>query len=626
MQTYWKHNAFRPLQEDIIDAVLAGHDVLALMPTGGGKSICYQIPAIAMEGMCLVITPLVSLMIDQVQQLVQKGIPATCVHSGLHFKDIEQLINHSIDGRYKFLYVSPERLSSGAFIEAVKKMKVCLLAVDEAHCISQWGHDFRPQYLNIGKIREIFFQIPVIALTATATHETQEDIVKYLYLKNVQKFQKSFYRPNISYSVLNVEDKDAKVVGILKSVPGTAIVYVRSRKKTQELAVYLYNNGVQADFYHAGLENKLKERKQQDWFTDKKRVIIATNAFGMGIDKPNVRCVIHYDIPESMEAYYQEAGRAGRDEQKAYAVLLYHNSDIPLLKQRIETSFPDIATIKRVYQAMANYFKIAVGSSMLEGFNFDIEHFCNTYQLHPVDTYQALKRLENEGFISFNEAYFNPSKIVINVDKLVLYDYQLRNRNAEEVITAILRIYGGDVFNSFTIINESKVAQLISGNENYVKTQLAILAKNNIITYQEKKDKPNVTFLTERHDANKLPFDVKGYEKLKHNFTEKIAFQIKYVSSTDTCRSQLISAYFGETLESNCGICDYCLQLKKSNTEFYKELREHILKVLGEGALPQKELYKNLNAYRQPDIDKVINELLQSEELTRQEGDVLSVK
>lgn len=626
MNTYWKHSAFRPLQEEIIDAVLAGHDVLALMPTGGGKSICYQIPAIAMEGMCLVITPLVSLMIDQVQQLVQKGIPATCVHSGLHFKDIEQLINQSIDGRYKFLYISPERLSSAAFIEAVKKMKVCLLAVDEAHCISQWGHDFRPQYLNIGKIREIFFQIPVIALTATATQETQADIVKYLYLQNVQKFQKSFFRPNISYSVLNVEDKDAKVANILKSVQGTAIVYVRSRKKTQELAVYLYKNGIQADFYHAGLDNKLKERKQQDWFTDKKRVIVATNAFGMGIDKPNVRCVIHYDIPESMEAYYQEAGRAGRDEQKAYAVLLYHNSDIPQLKQRVETSFPDVAMIKRVYQALANYYKIAVGSSMLESYNFEIEHFCNTYQLHPVDTYQALKRLENEGFIGFNEAFFNPSKIVINVEKLALYDYQLRNKNAEEVITALLRIYGGDVFNSFTIINENKIAQLISGNENYVKTQLSILAKNNIITYQEKKDKPNITFLTERHDASKLPFDVKGYEKLKHNFIEKIAFQVKYVSSTENCRSQLISAYFGETLESSCGICDYCLQLKKSTNEHYKDLEKRLLQELISHPIPLETLYQRLAQFKKTEIDQVINALLQSEHIERLEGDVLAVK
>lgn len=620
MHKYWKHDAFRPLQEEIIDSVLAGYDTLALMPTGGGKSVCYQIPAIAMEGMCLVITPLVSLMIDQVQQLLNKGIPAACVHSGLHFKEIEQIANNSIDGRYKFLYISPERLSSEVFLSAIKKMKICLLAVDEAHCISQWGFDFRPQYLNIGKIRELFFQIPVIALTATATKEVQADIAKHLFLQNVQKFEKSFYRPNISYSVFCVENKDAKLLGILKNVSGTAIVYARSRKKTQELANYLYLNGIQADFYHAGLDSKQKEKKQQDWFTDKKRVIVATNAFGMGIDKPNVRCVIHYDVPETMEAYYQEAGRAGRDEQKAYAVLLYHKNELEQLIQRTEQNFPDITTIKRVYQALANYYKIAVGSSLLESYNFDIEQFCTTYQLKPMETYQALKRLENEGFVGFNESYFNPSRIIINVEKIALYDYQLRNKNAEEIITTILRIYGGDVFTSFTTIHENKIAQLIHGTENYVKTQLAIMHKNGVIIYNEKKDKPNITFLTERYDATKLPFDVKGYEKLKNNFAEKVAYQIKYVNDVETCRSVLISCYFGESLASSCGICDNCLKHKKLNSDFYTQLKTDLLYTLAETPQTSEALYTMFSNYRKDDLHLVITELLKSEQIQLSEG------
>lgn len=614
LNKYWKHANFRPLQEEIIGSVLAGSDTLALLPTGGGKSVCYQIPAIAMEGMCLVISPLVALMADQVAHLHEKGIPAVAVHSGLHFKEIEQVLNNAIDGRYKFLYLSPERLSSKGFTEILKRLKICLIAVDEAHCISQWGYDFRPHYLNIGKVRELFDSIPIIALTASATVEVREDILKSLLFKNPNCFQSTYARPNISYSVFNVEDKEAKIIEILNKVSGSAIVYARSRKKTQELSLRLYRQGISSDFYHAGLDVNLKEKKQQEWFINHRRVMVCTNAFGMGIDKPDVRVVIHYDVPDCMEAYYQEAGRAGRDGNKSFAVLLYANNDTEQLAMRAEQNFPEVVFIKRVYQALANYFKIAVGSSLFESYDFDIEHFCTTYELKPFDTYQALKRLENEGFIAFNESFFNPSSILIVVDKLVLYDYQLRNRNAEDVVTAILRIYGGDVFSSFVTISESKVAAYLKVSENQVKSVMQSMHKSNVVIYNEKKDKPNVTFLTQRYDANKLPFDQVAYKRLKENFLEKANYQLKYLRETSQCRSMLISGYFSEILEP-CGKCDNCLNKKKVDTKL-KEALGHKIKTLLESESKSADMIEEaLVDYRKPLIKEVLQILVDTEEI-----------
>ena len=575
LQKYWGHSQFRALQEDIIDAVMAGKDTLAILPTGGGKSVCYQIPAIASQGMCLVISPLIALMHDQVQQLLDKGIAAAYIHSGMHYKEIDLIFNQAIDGKYKFLYVSPERVASASFQDRCKNLKLNLIAVDEAHCVSQWGHDFRPQYLQIGKIRSYFKQIPMIALTASATEEVMEDIKKYLELQKPQFFKKSFFRENLSFSALQIDHKENKIVEIVKRINGSVIIYTKSRKKTQELCAYLYQQGINCDFYHAGLDSRIKIEKQNAWFLNKRPVIVTTNAFGMGIDKPDVRLVLHYDIPDSMEAYYQEAGGAGRDGAKAFAVVLYNAQDIQQLTLRVQGQFPEVAFIKRVYQALANYYKIAVGSSLLESYVFKIEDFCNRYELEPLSTYQALKRLENEGFIMFNDSFFNPSSLTITVEKIVLYDFQLRNKNVEEVLTAIMRIYGGEIFNSFITINESKIAQITKTNEGFVKQQLQILHKHGMGIYNEKKEEPTITFTTQRYDASKLPFNEVQYKRLKTNYETKLKFQSLYLDNKTVCRAKMVSRYFGETLEKDCGICDLCIQKKKDVQEIAHQILQN---------------------------------------------------
>lgn len=565
LKTYWGHDTFRPLQPDIIKSVLEGNDTLALLPTGGGKSICFQVPAILKEGMCLVISPLIALMKDQVEHLVAKNIKAAAIFSGMNKKEIDIILDNCIYGDIKFLYISPERIKTEIFQERVKRMKVNLIAVDEAHCISQWGYDFRPSYLEIAALRNFLPDVNFIALTATATNEVKKDIQEKLLFKNARVFQKSFARENLSYSVFKLEDKEKKLLEIIKKVPGSGIVYVRNRKKTRTIAELLRRNGISSGFYHAGLQNNEREQVQEHWIKNKIRIIVATNAFGMGIDKPDVRLVVHMDLTSNLEAYYQEAGRGGRDEKKAYAVVLFHQGDVEDLKGWVRHSYPTIDFIKKVYQSLANFYKIAVGSSLFASYDFELTEFAKLYQLPPLETYHAVKKLQDEGFIQLNETFFNPSRLMILADHQDLYKFQIANAVYDPLIKALLRIYGGEIFTGFLKISENQIAKILGdASENDVEKNLKVLHQMEILFYDPKKDKPQITFLTPRLDASSLPINVKEYEKRKKNDEDKVASVIHYAMHEQRCRSLLLLEYFNEISYKNCGICDICQRKKRA--------------------------------------------------------------
>ena len=460
LKQYWGYDSFRPLQDEIIESVLDGKDTLALMPTGGGKSICFQVPALCREGVCIVISPLIALMKDQVFQLQKRNIPAAAIYSGMRYKDIDRLLDNAVYGNIKLLYLSPERLVTELARERIKKMNVNLLAVDEAHCISQWGYDFRPPYLQIAEIREFIPDTPILAVTATATKEVVEDIQQKLEFKDGAVFQKSFERKNLAYVVLSEENKPQKALDILQKVKGSAVVYSRNRRGTKEVANYLRKNGINADFYHAGLSTALRTKKQEDWIQGKLKVMVSTNAFGMGIDKADVRSVVHMDLPDSLEAYFQEAGRAGRDGKKSFAVLLYNEADKKNLLWSYENSFPEIEEVKRVYAALGSYLQLAIGSGLGGSFDFEIERFVKNFRFDLLKTYSCLKILEQSGYIVLSDAVFIPSTIKIRVNKEVLYDYQLKNRSLDIIIKTILRTYHG-ALSHHTKIDESQLARFL---------------------------------------------------------------------------------------------------------------------------------------------------------------------
>lgn len=592
LKRYWGYQAFRPLQEDIIQSVLLKQDTLALLPTGGGKSICFQVPALALEGICIVVSPLIALMKDQVEQLKKRNIPAIALYSGLTRREIDIILDNCVFNHYKFLYVSPERIQTELFIERVKRMRVGLLAIDEAHCISQWGYDFRPPYLEIVKLRDILPQVPVIALTATATREVKADIIEKLAFRPGKIFQKSFARENLSYSAFEEEDKERKMLTILQKVPGSAVVYTRSRKRTQQLAEWLLKAGISADFYHAGLNNDQRSYKQDAWISNQIRVIVATNAFGMGIDKPNVRSVIHMDLPDTLEAYYQEAGRAGRDEKKAYAVALYHKGDLEDLKHRVEQAFPPVEFIRRVYQALANYYQIAAGSGYLATYDFELEDFCKTYQLQPNDTYHALKRLEDGGFIQFNEAFFSPSKVFISVDKKQLYEFQVANAGFDPLIKMLLRLYGGELFSSFMVISEQALGRQLQSSRSDIEKMLSALHNLQVIIYDKQKDKPQLTFTTVRFSMQDLPLQTRHLELRKQQELQKIGAVADYVNHHKKCRTLLLLAYFDEISQQECGVCDNCIEKKKHRNlkDPYPQHRKQIMEALSDREISLAEL------------------------------------
>lgn len=579
LKRYWGYEQFRPLQEEIIQSVMDGRDTLALLPTGGGKSICFQVPALALDGLCLVITPLIALMKDQVEQLKKRGIGAVAIHSGMNAREIDHLLDNCIYGSVKFLYISPERLTTDLFKERVKKMKISLLAVDEAHCISQWGYDFRPAYLGIAEFRKTIPEVKIIALTATATRNVRNDITEKLLFQNGQVYQKSFARDNLSYMVKWQEDKDGKLLEALRNVGGSSIVYVRNRKRAKEIAQFLLRNRIAADYYHAGLGNPERSAKQDAWIGNRIRTIVATNAFGMGIDKPDVRLVVHMDLPENLESYYQEAGRAGRDGKKSFAAILANENDIRELKERVTRSFPPVEYLKRVYQSLANYYKIAVGSSLMASYDFDLRDFSKTFALDAFETYNAIKKLEQEGFLLLNESFFNPSRLYAPGGKRVLYEFQIAHAEFDALIKILLRLYGGEIFTGFVKISESQIAQLLHVSTSEATAKLDYLGKNDVIVYDHQKDKPQIAFLTPRYDANKLPLDIRGYNQRRELELAKMETVGNYVLNNRRCRTLQLLEYFDEISDNPCGICDVCVKRNRENhpDETFFSLREKIL-------------------------------------------------
>lgn len=590
LRQYWGHPQFRPNQESIIQSVLAGKDTLALLPTGGGKSICFQVPALCQEGICIVISPLIALMKDQVQNLQKKGISAIAIYAGMAYRDIDRLLDNCVLGEVKFLYLSPERLVSDLARERIKRMKVSLIAVDEAHCISQWGYDFRPPYLEIAQIREYFPQVPVIALTATATPEVVADIQTKLAFKDQQVFQSSFGRSNLAYIVRPSEAKEEQLVDILQKVPGSAVVYVRNRRRTKEIAQLLQKKRISADFYHAGLTPDERSNKQDAWVNSRTRVMVSTNAFGMGIDKPDVRTVVHMELPDNLEAYFQEAGRAGRDGLKSYAVLLYNQNDRRSLEFQYEQAFPSLDEARQVYRALGSYFQLALGGGQGESYDFDIASFCQKFQLEAIKSFNCLKLLEQEGWISLSEAVFTPSTLLIKVDKERLYDYQLKNRELDKVLKVILRSYQG-VFSSYVSFSEKKLAEYCKISHEQLQRALQQMQQDQVIEYNPQKDKPQLTYLRERIDAAHLTFDTQLYNFRKSRHAERIQKAIAYAEEK-ICRSQQLLHYFGEKEAPTCGVCDVCLERKKQGLdgESFERLRQKIQRLLEQEALPVKEL------------------------------------
>ena len=612
LKTYWGYEQFRPLQEDIVRSVLAGKDTLALLPTGGGKSICFQVPAMAMGGICLVITPLIALMKDQVEQLKKRGIPAVAIYSGMNRREIDITLDNCVYGNVKFLYLSPERLLTEIFQERVKRMKVNLLAVDEAHCISQWGYDFRPPYLQIAELREVLPKVPVLALTATATEQVRQDIQEKLRFKEQNLFVKSFARANLSYSCLYTEDKVGRLLEILQRMPGQSIVYVRSRRQTAELAKFLQSRQIAAAAYHAGLKFEQRSAAQQAWIDDKVRVIVATNAFGMGIDKPDVRLVVHLDLPESLEAYYQEAGRAGRDEKYSYAVILYGPSDVADLQKKVEEAHPPVAFIRRVYQCLANYYQLAVGSGSMSSFDFELADFARNYKLKPLEVHHAIKRLEGEGYLQLSEGYHAPSRVFFLLNNTALYEFQVMNPEHDALLRLILRMYGGEAFTNFVKISERKLAEYLKKSEQDVRRKLEYLHKLQVIVYEPQHDAPQLIFTKPRLDALNLPLNHKKLEELRAKAVEQASEMGKYVENSNRCRTQLLLAYFSEITDNSCRICDFCLAQRKKEREEQElqALRSKLLQLLQQQVLAPKEIVQKFTVKESESVVVLIREML----------------
>lgn len=562
LRQYWGHSAFRGIQRDIIESIGSGHDTLGLMPTGGGKSITFQVPALAAEGVCIVITPLIALMKDQVYNLRRRGILAAAIYSGMTRHEILRTLENCILGSTKVLYVSPERIASELFKTKLRHMKVSFITVDEAHCISQWGYDFRPSYLHIADIRQIKPEAPLLALTATATRQVADDIQEKLKFKDGNMFRMSFERKNLAYIVRHATDKRGEMLHILRSVRGSAIVYVRSRKRASEISGWLEENGVEATFYHAGLEHSVKDERQKLWHDDVKRVMVATNAFGMGIDKPDVRVVIHFDCPSSLEAYFQEAGRAGRDGMKSYAVMLYNGSDDTKLQKRIADEFPEKEYIRSVYDHLAGFFQIAVNNGCGHTFMFDIRKFCRTYKLFPVQTDAALKILEHAGYIEYNTDPNSDPRIVFLISRDHLYMLNELSPLEDRLITTLLRNYGS-LFIDYTYIDEDMIAAQAGLTSQQIYLLLKGLTQKRILHFVPRSKTPFITYTRDRVDGEDLIITRDVYEDRKEQFAKRINTVIGYATNDNVCRSRQLLRYFDEPRSTDCGQCDVCLAHKR---------------------------------------------------------------
>lgn len=623
LKQYWGYDHFRGIQEDIIRSVGEGHDTLGLMPTGGGKSITFQVPALSKPGLCLVITPLIALMKDQVNNLRGRGIKAAAVYSGMTREEIVVALENCIFGDYKFLYISPERLDTDIFRIKLRSMHVNLITVDESHCISQWGYDFRPAYLTIAQVRELLPGVPVLALTATATPQVVKDIQQRLGFQTENVFRMSFERQNLAYIVRRTESKTDELLHILNRTEGAAVVYTRNRKRTKETAQLLEASGISATFYHAGLTNAVKDERQKAWIDGKIRVMVATNAFGMGIDKPDVRLVVHLDLPDSPEAYFQEAGRAGRDGNKAYAVLLYARSDKTLLTKRIADTFPDKDYIRKVYEDIQYYYQMAMGDGRGCTFAFNLDEFCHNFKHFPVQADSALKILTRAGYLEYTNEQDNASRLMFTLRKDELYRIHENSEDTEKLLQCILRSYTG-LFSDYAYINEETLALRTGLTRQQVYDTLLLLTRRHIVHYIPGKKTPYIIYTRERQEARRILLSKDVYEDRKENFTARIQAMIAYADSEDKCRSRMLLHYFGEQHSHNCGVCDVCLQRHSSGlrqSEF-DDIATEIRRQLASGPLFPDELRRRIDApsdwFRQ-----VLAFLLEQELIRREDSRIM---
>lgn len=617
LRTYWGYDDFRGIQREIIESIGAGHDTLGLMPTGGGKSITFQVPAIAQEGVCIVITPLIALMKDQVQHLRQRGIRAAAIYSGMSHDKILQTLENAVFGAVKLLYVSPERLESDLFLHKLRHMKVCFICVDEAHCISQWGYDFRPSYLSIAKIRREVPSAPILALTATATPAVIDDIQIRLNFRQKCVFRMSFERKNLAYIVCRTSNKAYLLAHILQQRAGSAIVYVRSRQRAQEYSKMLQEGGFSSTFFHAGLDNTEKDQRQKAWQSGDVRVIVATNAFGMGIDKPDVRVVIHVDCPDSIEAYFQEAGRAGRDGNKSYAILLYDDSDKVKLHKRIADTYPEKDFIRQVYDHLAYFYQIAVGSGYNAVFEFPIERFCRTYRHFPIQVESALRILTQAGYIDYREAEDSQARLMFCLERDELYRLRGNEPREDSVIVALLRNYSG-LFQGYQYIDESVIAQQCELSTVDVYLTLRSLTQKRILNFIPQKHIPLIRFTQRREDSEHLIFPPSVYDDLKRRYIQRIEKMLEYASSDQVCRSRMLLSYFGETDTDDCGQCDVCLSDKSFDKNQKKAVQEAVLGLLSDH---QPHHVKQLNTLHCPSdiLEEVLNEFVAEGQIVHRE-------
>ena len=625
LKQYWGYDSFRGIQEEIIKSIGEGRDTLGLMPTGGGKSITFQVPALAKDGLCIVITPLIALMKDQVQNLRQRGIKAVAIYSGMTRQEILIALENCIFGNYKCLYISPERLDTDIFKQKLRAMKVNMITVDESHCISQWGYDFRPAYLKIADIRELLPGVPLLALTATATPDVVQDIQSRLKFREKNVFRMSFERKNLAYIVRKTDNKTAELLHILRRMPGSAIIYVRSRRRTKETTELLTHEGITADFYHAGLDNAVKDIRQKRWQDGECRVMVATNAFGMGIDKPDVRLVIHLDLPDSPEAYFQEAGRAGRDGEKAYAVILYSKSDKVTLHKRIPDTFPDKDYIKKVYEHLQYYYQMAMGDGLGCTKEFNLEEFCRKFKHFPVPADSALKILTQAGYIEYTDEQDNASRIIFTIRRDELYKLREMGNETEALVQTILRSYTG-LFTDYAYISETALSLRTGLTRQQIYNVLMSLSKRRIIDYIPRKKTPYIIYTRERVELNHLHISPAVYEERKERYEARIRAMVDYVTSETACRSRMLLRYFGEKNENNCGQCDVCLSGHAAHelpTDTFEKLKKELLTILQEQVLTPAEVAEKTEADRDL-LSHAIQYLLEEGEIKIKDG-ILSI-
>ncbi len=615
LKKYWGHTSFHPVQSQIIESITGGKDTLGLMPTGGGKSITFQVPALNMNGVCLVISPLIALMNDQIYKLRSLGINARAIHSGMSYSEIKVSLDNAVYGAFKLLYLSPERLKTDIFRAKVQQMKISFITVDEAHCISEWGYDFRPSYLEIEKLRDLIPEAPVLALTATATNDVIEDIQEKLKFRKRNVIQGDFTRENLVYFVRHTDSKIADLTKVVKSIKGTGIVYLRSRKKTREIADQLRQNDISADFFHAGLSYENRVLKQKKWSCDETRIMVATNAFGMGIDKPNVRFVIHMDLPDSPESYFQEAGRAGRDGKKAYAVLLINNYDKTVAAQRIANSFPEIAEIKRVYNAMANYLQVPYGSGKGVAYDFSIHDFASAYKMNTVVAFNALKMLEKHGYIVLSDEFKNPSKVYFMLSRDDLYKFQIENRKFDGFIKLLLRSYTG-LFSDYTTIDEEILSKRANIHRDLAYNYLIKLSQMKVISYIPARKSPLLVFTEERLDEKSLYISHEFYVERKKRYEQRVHAMLDYAFNTDECRNNLLLEYFGLKKSKPCGHCDVCKsRLEDDNVASrLEELSSEVFELLKKNAQYLGEILLILEI-KEDTLNRIVRLLLEQEKI-----------